>query len=54
MNNINYKFKEAVILDDVLKYIDKTYSSHYAKSQKQTTEIVIDKATELVSVWEIS
>ena len=43
LNLPDYKFKEDVILDDVLKYIDKTYSSHYAKSQKQTTEIVIDQ-----------
>ena len=38
-----YKFKEGTILDDVKKYIDNTYQSHYAKSTKQTTEIVIDQ-----------
>jgi hypothetical protein len=38
-----YKFKENIILDDVKKYIENTYSSHYAKSNKQTTEIVIDQ-----------
>ena len=27
----------------VKKYIDNTYQSHYAKSTKQTTEIVIDQ-----------
>ena len=38
-----YKFKEDIILDDVKKYIDETYSSHYAKTQKQATEIIIDQ-----------
>ena len=38
-----YKFKEKIILDDVKRYIDETYSSHYAKSQKQATEIIIDQ-----------
>ena len=38
-----YKFKEIIILDDVKKYVDETYSSHYAKSQKQATEIIIDQ-----------
>jgi|TARA_Y100000296_G_scaffold63997_1_gene74707 hypothetical protein len=38
-----YKFKEDIILNDVKKYIDETYSSHYSKSKKQTTEIIIDQ-----------
>ena len=38
-----YKFKEDIILKDVKKYIDETYSSHYAKTQKQATEIIIDQ-----------
>tara|TARA_B100000575_G_scaffold291181_1_gene296468 strand:+ start:1119 stop:1547 length:429 start_codon:yes stop_codon:yes gene_type:complete len=38
-----YKFKEKIILDDVKKYIDDTYSSHYAHTQKQATEIIIDQ-----------
>ena len=40
---MDYKFKENIILDDVKKYIDETYSSHYSKSKKQTTEIIIDQ-----------
>ena len=40
---IDYKFKENEILNDIKKYIDKTYSSHYAKSTKQATEIIIDQ-----------
>jgi len=42
-NMIDYKFKENDILKDVKKYIDETYSSHYAKSTKQATEIIIDQ-----------
>tara|TARA_Y100000114_G_scaffold149825_1_gene164508 strand:+ start:506 stop:883 length:378 start_codon:yes stop_codon:yes gene_type:complete len=38
-----YKFKEKIILDDVKRYIDDTYNSHYAKTQKQATEIIIDQ-----------
>ena len=38
-----YKFKEDIIIADVKKYIDETYSSHYAKTQKQATEIIIDQ-----------
>ena len=42
-NMIDYKFKENDILKDVKKYIDETYSSHYAKTTKQATEIIIDQ-----------
>ena len=42
-NMIDYKFKENDILKDVKKYIDDTYSSHYAKTTKQATEIIIDQ-----------
>ena len=40
---IDYKFKENDILKDVKKYIDDTYSSHYANTTKQATEIIIDQ-----------
>ena len=40
---IDYKFSEGEILEDIKEYIDKTYSSHYAKSTKQATEIIIDQ-----------
>ena len=42
-NMIDNKFKENDILKDVKKYIDDTYSSHYAKTTKQATEIIIDQ-----------
>ena len=41
---VNYKFKEDKILDDIKKYVRKTYSSHYAQTNKyQATEIIIDQ-----------
>ena len=40
---IDYKFSEGEILEDVKEYIDNTYDSHYAKTVKQATEIIIDQ-----------
>ena len=40
---IDYKFKEGEILEDIKEYIDNTYDSHYAKTVKQATEIIIDQ-----------
>ena len=41
---IEYKFKENVIVNDVMDYINKTYDSHYAKTKNyQATEIIIDQ-----------
>ena len=41
---VKYKFKEDKILDDIKKYVSKTYSSHYAQTNKyQATEIIIDQ-----------
>ena len=41
---IEYKFKENVIVNDVMDYINKTYGSHYAKTKNyQATEIIIDQ-----------
>ena len=39
-----YKFKENIIVYDVMDYINKTYDSHYAKTKNyQATEIIIDQ-----------
>ena len=41
---IDYKFNEKNIINDIKKYIDKTYDSHYAKTKNyQATEIIIDQ-----------
>ena len=39
-----YKFKENIIVNDVMDYVNKTYDSHYAKTKNyQATEIIIDQ-----------
>ena len=39
-----YKFKEKIIVNDVMDYINKTYDSHFAKTKNyQATEIIIDQ-----------
>ncbi len=40
---IDYKFNEDKFLKDVKSYIDETYTSHYAKSNKQATENIVDQ-----------
>ena len=40
---IDYKFNEDKFLNDVKTYIDETYTSHYAKSNKQATENIVDQ-----------
>mgnify|MGYP001207461679 FL=1 len=44
MKAIDYKFKENIIVNDVMDYVNKTYDSHYAKTKNyQATEIIIDQ-----------
>ena len=40
---IDYKFNEDKFLKDVKAYIDETYTSHYAKSEKLATEHIVDQ-----------
>ena len=41
---IDYKFKENIIVNDIMDYVNKTYDSHYAKTKNyQATEIIIDQ-----------
>ena len=37
-----YKFDEDKSLDEIKKYIDKTYDAHYSKGKYQCTEMIID------------
>lgn len=37
-----YRFDEDKILEELLKYIDTTYTQHYATGNIQTTEVIID------------
>ena len=39
----DYKFNEDKFLKDIKVYIDETYTSHYAKSNKQATENIVDQ-----------
>jgi len=39
---INYKYNEPNYIEELKKYIDSTYSQHYAQGKIQTTEFIID------------
>ena len=40
--NIDYKFNEGALVEELKSYIDKTYGGHYSKNQFQSTEFIID------------
>jgi hypothetical protein len=42
INDIEYKFNEKEILDEMQSYIDSTYTSHYSKNKFQATEFIFD------------
>lgn len=39
---INYKYNEAHLLDEIRKYVDSTYGAHYSQNKLQTSEFIID------------
>jgi hypothetical protein len=39
---IDYKYSEDRILEELKAYVDKTYGEHYAKNKFQATEFIID------------
>jgi len=39
---IEYKYSEDRILNELKEYVDKTYGEHYAKNKFQATEFIID------------
>jgi len=39
---IDYAFNEKELLDEMLQYIDSTYSAHYSQNQYQSTQIIED------------
>ena len=41
-NNIEYKFSEGKLIDELQAYIDSTYTTHYSKSKFQATEFILD------------
>lgn len=40
--DINYKFLEDRILNELKAYIDSTYDEHYSRTKFQATEFIID------------
>ena len=40
--NIDYKYSEDIILQELKKYIDSTYSEHYSRNKFQATEFIMD------------
>ena len=39
---INYKYSEDSILEELTDYINKTYSQHYSQNKYQATEFILD------------
>ena len=39
---IEYKYNEEKLLQELKEYVDSTYSQHYAQGKIQTTEFIID------------
>lgn len=42
MAEIDYKYNEAELLNQLKAYIDNTYDEHYAQNKYQATEFIID------------
>lgn len=43
MSNIDYKYNEDKLLQELKAYIDNTYDEHYATGNIQSTEVAIDR-----------
>lgn len=39
---IEYKFNEDKMIEELLYYVNKTYSQHYATEKYQATDVIID------------
>ena len=39
---VNFKFNEGALIQELLDYVSETYGSHYSKSKFQSTEFIID------------
>ena len=40
--NIEYKFNEGKIINEIKEYINGTYEGHYSKNKFQSTEFIVD------------
>ena len=41
-SEIDYKFNEDALIQELQEYINKTYEGHYSKNNFQSTEFIID------------
>ena len=41
-NNLDYKFNEGALIEELQAYIDDTYGGHYSKNNFQSTEFIVD------------
>lgn len=39
---VNFKFNEGALIQELLDYVSATYDGHYSKSKFQSTEFIID------------
>jgi len=39
---VNFKFNEGALIEELLNYVSATYGGHYSKSKFQSTEFIID------------
>ena len=39
---VNFKFNEGALIEELLNYVSATYDGHYSKSKFQSTEFIID------------
>ena len=42
MGEIQYKYREDELIEELKEYVDKTYEQHYSQNRIQTTEFIID------------
>ena len=42
MNQIDYKYSEDRLLEELRDYVDATYSEHYSQNKFQATEFIMD------------
>ena len=43
LHDINYKFNEGGLIDELRDYIDSTYDAHYCTSGIQSSEVIMDR-----------
>lgn len=42
MDEIDYRYNEAEIIEQIKEYVDKTYTEHYSRNRFQASEFIID------------